>query len=63
MIAKRHDKVIKRHVNHFKKVNKHITGAIPQRFQRGVEEDIFEPLFREDESVTDDEFGGEERTD
>ena len=47
------------HVNHFKKVNKNITGATPPRFQRGVEEDIFEPLFREDETMTDD--GGEER--
>ena len=63
IIAKRYDKVIKRHVNHFKKVNKNITGATPPRFQRGVEEDIFEPLFREDETMTDVGFGGEERMD
>ena len=63
IIAKGYAKVIKQHVNHFKKVNKNITGATPPRLQRRVEEDVFEPLFREDETTTDDGFGGEERMD
>ncbi len=61
IIAKRYDKVIKRHVNHFKKVNKEISGATPPRFPRRVEEEIFEPLFREEE--TDTGVGGKERMD
>ncbi len=63
LIANRYDKVIKRHVNHFKKVHRNLTGATPPRFQRTMEEDFFEPLFREDETVTDVGSGGEERTD